>query len=407
MKTYSKMSFLLVFLLFKANVVFPQWVQTDSGGSDVQCLIVNDAGIFVSTHSEGVFLSTDIGTSWTAVNTGLTNLNVQNLAASGSYLFAGTYGGGIFLSTNNGSNWTAVNAGLSNLKIYGLACSPPNVYAGTDGNGLFLSTNNGSSWTSAGFSNKTVGDIITRNSIVFAGVSYSTGGVYRSMDSCKSWTAVMNGVTDKNVLSLAVNGSNLYLGTAYNGLFLSTNNGDNWSNLNNGLTGDVWSIVFSNSNIFVGTGHGVYLSTDNGADWTDISTGLTNLFVLALAVKDNYLFAGCGNNGWVWKRPLSEMIGVINPIRQRGMLMQAGLRIVSLSHANPFVTIEFSLPYSTHVTVKIYDLSGREISSLVNNYLGSGSYSIPWNTRNIADGCYTVGMRAGLNTYSKSIPVFR
>jgi hypothetical protein len=44
-----------------------------------------------------VFLSTDTGASWAAVNTGLTNLHVSALAVSGTNLFAG--GSGVFLST--------------------------------------------------------------------------------------------------------------------------------------------------------------------------------------------------------------------------------------------------------------------------------------------------------------------
>ena len=39
------------------------------------------------------------------------------LAVSGTNLFAGTYGGGVFLSTNNGTNWTAVNNGLTNSNV--------------------------------------------------------------------------------------------------------------------------------------------------------------------------------------------------------------------------------------------------------------------------------------------------
>jgi hypothetical protein len=45
---------------------------------------------------EGVFLSTNNGTSWTTLNTGLTNPVVMCLAVSGTNLFAGIYYGGVF-----------------------------------------------------------------------------------------------------------------------------------------------------------------------------------------------------------------------------------------------------------------------------------------------------------------------
>src|SRR5512147_1718044 len=40
-----------------------------------------------------------------------------------STLYAGTFGGGIFKSTDSGTNWTAMNAGLTNVNVYALAIS--------------------------------------------------------------------------------------------------------------------------------------------------------------------------------------------------------------------------------------------------------------------------------------------
>ena len=45
---------------------------------------------------------------------------INCFAVSGTQLFAGTAGSGVFLSTNNGTTWTAVNAGLTDLRIYAL-----------------------------------------------------------------------------------------------------------------------------------------------------------------------------------------------------------------------------------------------------------------------------------------------
>ena len=53
----------------------------------------------------------------------------------------------MFLSSNNGSSWSAVNTGLTNTYVYALAISGNNIFAGTNGNGVYLSSNNGCSWT--------------------------------------------------------------------------------------------------------------------------------------------------------------------------------------------------------------------------------------------------------------------
>jgi photosystem II stability/assembly factor-like uncharacterized protein len=73
-------------------------------------LVISGADILAATDN-GVFVSTNNGTSWTAMRNGLTNLYVRTLAVSGTDLFAGTYHGGIFHSTNGGMSWTEANVG--------------------------------------------------------------------------------------------------------------------------------------------------------------------------------------------------------------------------------------------------------------------------------------------------------
>jgi hypothetical protein len=46
-------------------------------------------------------------------------------------------GGGVFLSTNNGTSWTLVNSGLTNISVYALAVSGTNLFAGPDGGGVW------------------------------------------------------------------------------------------------------------------------------------------------------------------------------------------------------------------------------------------------------------------------------
>ena len=103
----------------------------------VYALGVKDTNLFAAT-GEGVFLSTDNGTSWTAA--GLSNAIVSALAIWGTNIFAGTVytgvsNGGIFLSTDNGTSWTAVDTGLTNTNISSLAISETDLFAGTNGNG--------------------------------------------------------------------------------------------------------------------------------------------------------------------------------------------------------------------------------------------------------------------------------
>ncbi len=88
--------FTLILLTTVKSVVFAQWVQTNGPyGGRINCFAVSGTNLFAGTDG-GVFLSTNNGTSWTAVNTGLTNTEILSLAVSGTNLFAGTYGGGVW-----------------------------------------------------------------------------------------------------------------------------------------------------------------------------------------------------------------------------------------------------------------------------------------------------------------------
>ncbi len=86
----------------------------------------------------------------------------SSLAASGPNIFAGTHGGA-FLSTDNGTSWTAV--GLRDTSVGALAVSGTNLFAVIPGGGVFRSTNNGTSWDSVSPINREVFGTQTNESI--------------------------------------------------------------------------------------------------------------------------------------------------------------------------------------------------------------------------------------------------
>jgi hypothetical protein len=261
----------------------------------------------------------------------------------------------VFLSTNNGTSWTAVNNGLpTSADVWSLAISGTNLFAGSNF-GVFLSTNNGT-----------------------------------------SWTAVNSGLTDTTVVSFAVLGTNLFAGvagTGGDGVFLSTNNGTSWTAVNNGLPKDVWSLAISGTNLFAGTNFGVFLSTNNGNSWTAVNTGLTNTNVASFAVSGTNLFAGTSNAG-VWRRPLSEMVTGVEDNLNNLPTDYA----LSQNYPNPFnpsTIISYSLPTENKVTVKIYNLLGQEIKTIVDRTESAGDHQITFNAGNLPSGIYLYRIQAG------------
>jgi hypothetical protein len=62
---------------------------------------------------------------------------------------------------------------------------------------------------------------------------------------------------------------------------------------------------------------------------------------------------------------------------------------------NPVTKIEYAVPNDVKVTIKVYDVVGREVNVLVNEVKTAGYYSINWNASNLSSGIYFYQMKAG------------
>ena len=62
---------------------------------------------------------------------------------------------------------------------------------------------------------------------------------------------------------------------------------------------------------------------------------------------------------------------------------------------NPRTAIEFSIPKTGYVTLKMYDLLGQEVATLVSDRLTPGNYKYPWDASGFATGVYYYKIEAG------------
>ena len=404
-------------------------VNTGLAGPEVRTLAANGPNLFCGTfYGEAIYLSTDNGLNWSTRNSGFWNrlvgaLAINSSATGGTTLFAGTsYGsdgeGAVFRSTNNGVSWNSVFTILNHVTSFAL--NGTSIFAGTGG-GVFRSSNNGTAWTrvDSGLTNNSVRALVVNSSAgidttIFAG---TLGGIFRTTNNGTSWTAVNTTLT--SVLALAVvpggiAGANIYAGNYGTGVFRSTNNGTNWTAVNTGLTNlDVWALAVSGPNLFAAVyGAGVFLSSNNGVSWTEANTGLADKRVLSLAINGANLFVGTYGNA-VWRRPLSEMITGIqnqhNDVPSRYVLQQ--------NYPNPFnpeTKIKFSvgipsgqIPNSSEVTLKVFDLLGREVATLVNERLQPGSFETTFDGSGLASGVYFYRLSAGSFVETKKLMLLR
>jgi hypothetical protein len=62
---------------------------------------------------------------------------------------------------------------------------------------------------------------------------------------------------------------------------------------------------------------------------------------------------------------------------------------------NPSTTIKFSIPNPEHVVLKIYDVVGSEVATLVNQQMDAGNYSLTFDASQLASGVYIYRISAG------------
>jgi photosystem II stability/assembly factor-like uncharacterized protein len=202
----------------------------------------------------------------------------------------------IYRSTDLGTTWTKVLI-TDGHRLYCLDVDPQGkIYAGTV-QGYYYSSDDGNTWTLN--STIPIGNVysIAFNSLGYIFVGFSEGtdeGIYRSMDGGMYWNSVLpyygELLIDEN--------DNIYAATRF-GIYSSSDNGSNWTILNNGLTSTNCRNIVINSfgDLFVSTENGVFKSTDNGLNWfLPDSTAVISVQYLAVG-NDNSINACTWSTG--------------------------------------------------------------------------------------------------------------
>lgn len=298
--------FVLVLLSILNSQLFSQWTQINNGLTSlvINALTSSNTYVFAGTNGQGVFRTSNSGGNWEQVNTGLTNQFISALAYKYPTLFVGTNGGGIYKSTNNGSNWTQINIGLNHLQILDIFIdSNGDLFVGTVGGGVYYSTDNGLNWTQRnnGLSqNYNVFTITRQGSTLFCAGT----GIFKSTNNGLNWTQInqLNNIWIHDLITL---GQFLFAATESNYIYRSSDGGGSWTQLTTGLNNSIIQTLFTvGNNIFCGSNGGVFLSTNNGGNWS--TTNLSSI-VKQFTTFGGDIYAGTFGQG-IYKRSLNQML---------------------------------------------------------------------------------------------------
>lgn len=326
--------------------------------------VVDDKNVYVSSYSGGVFHSTDLGVSWTRINTSTQSSGVSWIMSTKEkkLVFESLFDEkGIYLSQENNTSWKMINNSIRNLSKP-IADSKNNYYTSDMYN------------------------------------------IYKSTDNCNTWQKLTN---LKYLLGMGfyINTDNTIYATTTNGLYNSTDQGESWNlivnklpyPMGNKLTDQI--AVVARDRVLIATDNGIYESKDCGLTWSMCYNELLGKRVLKFyRANDGGLYAVLENG--LYKYELTTNVSDKENIPSEFSLSQ--------NYPNPFnpeTTINYTIPAAGNVKLVVYDALGREVASLVNEFKQAGTYNSTLNTQNLglSSGVYFYTLRAGSFVQTKKM----
>lgn len=308
--------------VYRSNSVSSvSWSVFNNGFNNLEGYAVyNDGLLVIAATNKGLFVSKDLAANYVAANNGLNDsLNITSLIFAGSDLYLTTKNGGVFMSADTGGTWMQVNAGLTTLNLRRIISTNTHLIVGADNGSVFstpISTINWSAATGLPSSLDITSFATDKSTHAFLG-TYGNG-VYMTMDY-SSWMALNTGLTNVNVTSLAIKGSNVYAGTDGGGIFKSGFMGPSWTAVNTGLT-DLSITALYSSGIWVVAGYkgGVHATYDNGGTWEptnviDYLPEYADVTCISFSPASTRIFASTPNNAF-YSNGIAELPVGINEI---------------------------------------------------------------------------------------------
>mgnify|MGYP001201272315 CR=1 FL=1 len=354
------------------------------GGDGFHCAVdyTNSNVIYMESQNGGIGRSDDGGNNFDYIGDGLdlarTNwsspymLDIQ----TSTTVYFGSYK--LHKSTNKGNNWTIISPDLTkgqNGRLGTLTCMSNAVlpstqrviYTGADDGRVMVTTNSGTNWTdiSAGLPVRYVTDVVVDK-------------------------------RNPNVAYVTLSGFNMDERNTH--VFRTTNYGTNWVN----ITGNLLNVPANSliidynkdSTLFVGTDAGVYYTTRLGASWVQLGTGLPNSPVFDLIYHQaSFKLVAATHGRSMFEVDISNLPSGIN-----NNTTTANDFILKQNYPNPFnpeTNISYELKQKAFVTLKVFDLSGKEVAVLVNGIKASGSYNVKFSGADLSSGLYFYKLESG------------
>ena len=270
------------------------------------------------------------------------------------------------------------------------------------GNTILKSIDGGINWA------KQVNDTLgLLNSVYFVNPStgYMTGRkncewycwratIYRTTDAGINWISQLQDTFQVSLSSVYFIDENNGWALGNNLILHTTNGGYNWiKQSSDTLYNEFNTVHFTDLNNGYAVGSAILRTTNGGSDWV-LQPTPTFLPLYGVSLTDSITGTIVGMHGAI----LRTTNGGVTFVEENETNEIATEYYLSNNFPNPFnptTKIRYSIPYSSKVVIKVFDILGNKIETLVNEEKHTGTYEITWYAENLPSGVYFYQLKAG------------
>jgi len=428
-----KRFFLIILFLVASNLLYSQneWIKLNSPTSlkiqklfcidSLNCWAAGDSGLIIHTSNGG--------TNWTVQNSGVSELIQDiffmnnNLGYAVSARFDSIFGSYVLKTTNGGSNWTKELFGIENKFFHAIYFldSLNGWVAGSPSQSFYGTSDGGVTWNSPRF-NGDYSDLPVQKILFFSkqygfacgGMHDLIGVIWKTTDAGLNWSSKSMGfeplrelhfIDSLNIIGV---GGDFEYGAA---IARTSDGGDNWIYELPGFLGTATGLSFRKKNeawACLGSESKFIVSVDSGKTW-NVNNTLNNAAIYDLVFTDSLHGFAVGDSGVILKfkyNPTDVSDYNINNFPSSFSLFQ--------NYPNPFnpsTKISWQSLVSSWQTLKVYDVLGNEVATLVDEYKPAGNHETLFNTSTIkhqpSSGIYFYQLKAGSSVETKKMLLLR